>query len=106
MRIVVTGAGRGLGLELVRQLEARGDDVIAAVRHPDRAAVLRAMKRVQVRALDVTQEAEIERFARTEGSEPLDMLINNAGIAGGDSEDVRGAGFGIGDASLARLVET
>jgi NAD(P)-dependent dehydrogenase (short-subunit alcohol dehydrogenase family) len=36
MRIVVTGASRGIGLELVRQLLARGDEVDACVRDPAR----------------------------------------------------------------------
>ena len=39
-RVVVTGANRGLGLEFVRQLAARGDDVVAGVRQPRTADAL------------------------------------------------------------------
>src|SRR6185436_3295604 len=53
---VVTGAGRGIGLELARQLTARGDRVIATARRPDEATDLRKLD-VRVEALDVADAA-------------------------------------------------
>ena len=43
IRSVVTGAGRGLGLEFARQLLARGDTVLAGCRAPAAATALHAL---------------------------------------------------------------
>lgn len=58
-RVLVTGASRGLGLEFVRQLLARGDAVVAACRRPRDAEALAALAsehpdRLQLRALELT----------------------------------------------------
>ncbi len=84
MRSVVTGANRGIGFEFVRQMLARGDDVVAGVRRPDRADSLRALagERLRILALDVADPASVVAFARELGDEPVDLLINNAGIVG------------------------
>ena len=65
-RVLVTGAGRGLGLEFVRQCLDRGDRVFATVRDPEGAAELRALEsdgaageRLTVIALDVADPASI-----------------------------------------------
>ena len=42
-RVLITGAGRGIGLELTRQYAAEGNDVIATCRDPERATELRAL---------------------------------------------------------------
>lgn len=83
MHYVVTGANRGIGLEFVRQLAARGDTVDCTARDPEHATELQALAkssggRVRIRALDVGDDASVERFA-AEITEPLDVLINNAG---------------------------
>jgi len=77
---LVTGANRGLGLEFVRQLAARGDRVIAGARDVAGAGELRALP-VRVVELDVSSRASIERLSAGLGGEPLDVLINNAGIS-------------------------
>ena len=51
---LVTGANRGLGLELARQLLARGDRVVATARHPGRATALNTLAGIVVYALLVT----------------------------------------------------
>lgn len=86
-RSVVTGANRGLGLEFVRQLLARGDHVIAACRHPGKANELNHLAgdhpgRLHVLPLDVADEKSRIAFAHelplvTDG---IDLLINNAGV--------------------------
>ena len=83
MRAVVTGANRGIGLELVRQLLARGDEVHAAVREPERAADLRALEGVRVHRLDQLEPASVAELAAALGSAPIDLLVNNAGVYGG-----------------------
>jgi NAD(P)-dependent dehydrogenase (short-subunit alcohol dehydrogenase family) len=72
---VVTGANRGIGLELVRQLRARGDVVHAAARKPGDLAALGAI----VHDVDVTDQASVDAMARAIDT-PIDLLINNAGI--------------------------
>jgi NAD(P)-dependent dehydrogenase (short-subunit alcohol dehydrogenase family) len=88
MRSVVTGANRGIGFEFVRQMIARGDDVVAGVRRPDRADSLRALaaERLRILTLDVADPASVVAFARELGDEPVDLLINNAGIVGDRGE--------------------
>ena len=87
--VLVTGANRGIGLEYVRQLLARGDHVIATARHPAQAHELNRLVaehpgRLHVLPLDVMDskaEAEIAReLPLVLGDEPLHLLINNAGL--------------------------
>jgi NAD(P)-dependent dehydrogenase (short-subunit alcohol dehydrogenase family) len=85
--ILVTGANRGLGLEFVRQYALDGWRVFACCRNPANAADLHAIadssgKRVTLHALDVQHRAQIETLARDLKAEPLDILLNNAGLYG------------------------
>ena len=80
--VVVTGASRGLGLEFVRQYAADGDRVIAACRHPESAVALKAVKGdVKPVALDVADAGSIHALSDVI-NEPIDILINNAGVYG------------------------
>jgi NAD(P)-dependent dehydrogenase (short-subunit alcohol dehydrogenase family) len=88
MRVAITGANRGIGLELCRQLVARGDTVEAAVRRPDQAAELRALgDRVRVHRVDVTESASVAALAAAI-TEPLDLVINDAGTYGGPRQSL------------------
>jgi NAD(P)-dependent dehydrogenase (short-subunit alcohol dehydrogenase family) len=80
-RVVITGANRGLGLELARVYAGRGDAVVAGCRNPGAALDLRRLTD-DVHALDVASEESIERFAAAIGDSPVDVLVNNAGIDG------------------------
>lgn len=79
---LVTGASRGLGAEFVGQLRARGHTVIAAVRDPKGAGEA-AKAGARVVALDVSRPETFEAFAASLRG-PVDVLLNNAGIAAGD----------------------
>lgn len=86
--VLVTGANRGIGLELARQYAARGWRVIATARRPEEATQLRELAAahagaVVIEALDVTDHAQIDALARRYRDRPLHLLINNAGITGG-----------------------
>ncbi|HUM13927.1 MAG TPA: SDR family oxidoreductase [Myxococcaceae bacterium] len=86
MRFVVTGANRGIGLEFVRQLTARGEEVDAGARDTEGAPELRALVqpgvRLRVHRLDVTDDASVARFAGQLPPGPVDVLVNNAGVSG------------------------
>ncbi|MBM3566557.1 MAG: SDR family NAD(P)-dependent oxidoreductase, partial [Alphaproteobacteria bacterium] len=81
--ILITGASRGLGLEFARQYAADGWHVIATCRQPKLAKALTAIKGdVRVRALDISDPVQIGTLARALKTEPIDLLVNNAGIYG------------------------
>lgn len=83
-KTLVTGANRGIGLELVRQLKARGDDVIACARSTsDELAALG----VRVETLDV-RDANSVRALASAVKGPLDLVFNVAGVYGGPKQSV------------------
>jgi NAD(P)-dependent dehydrogenase (short-subunit alcohol dehydrogenase family) len=89
MRAVVTGANRGIGLELVRQLSARGDTVEAAARsEAAELAALTSTGRVHLHRLDVADPASVSAFAAALGDDPIDLLVNNAGVYGGSRQQL------------------
>lgn len=76
--VFVTGANRGIGLELCRQLSNRGDTVIAACRKS--SPELEALGvRVEV-GVDVGSDEAIKALGRRMEGQRIDVLINNAGI--------------------------
>lgn len=82
--IVITGANRGIGLELAKIYKNRGDTVIAGVRKS--SPELDALD-VDVRTdVDVTDDEKVLLFKRALGDITVDTLINNAGIL--SSEDM------------------
>ncbi len=86
MKILVTGANRGIGLEFVRQYVGDGAMVHACCRDPNKAATLKSIKgNVQIHALDVTDPISIDHLAKVLKDTSIDILINNAGIYGDKS---------------------
>ena len=88
--VLVTGAGRGLGLEFVRQYAADGWIVIATARRPAEHTLLQSLVtaaagRIQLHALDVTDRSGIDRLAAGLAAVPIDVLLNNAGTMGAHS---------------------
>ncbi len=80
---LITGAGRGLGLELARQFAADNWTVLAGVREPGKADDLRHIDGdVSPVPLDVADPASVAILAERLSGVPIDLLINNAGIFG------------------------
>jgi NAD(P)-dependent dehydrogenase (short-subunit alcohol dehydrogenase family) len=87
VRAVVTGANSGLGFHTALELARHGASVVLAVRDEARGAdaVERMLQqvpvaRLEVSALDLADLASVRAFAGTVGREPLDLLVNNAGV--------------------------
>lgn len=85
LHYVITGASRGIGLELTRQALQAGHHVSALVRSPEKAEKLQKLAKesgnsLRVFKVDVLSEDSIESFSRELGGEAIDVLINNAGI--------------------------
>ena len=86
-QVLITGANRGVGLELTRQLLARGDRVIAACRQPDQAQTLqqwaiRFGDQLLIVALDVTGDPSVQA-ARAGTENAVDRLDTLLSIPGG-----------------------
>jgi NAD(P)-dependent dehydrogenase (short-subunit alcohol dehydrogenase family) len=80
--LFVTGANRGLGLELARQYAGAGWRVHATCRDPEASPALKALAGdVRVHRLEVTAADEVAGLARSLAGEPIDLLVNNAGTA-------------------------
>lgn len=75
--VVITGANRGIGLEMARQWTARGDRVIAVCRTPSDA--LQALDVTIVDDIDVGRDADMGRLREALADTRIDLLYNNAG---------------------------
>ncbi|MGO4705633.1 SDR family oxidoreductase [Microvirga sp. 2MCAF38] len=82
---LVTGIGRGIGRELTRILLSRGDRVIGTLRDrsglPAELQAQEAAGRLRVLTMDVRDGASVTAAAAA-ADEPIDVLVNNAGIIG------------------------
>jgi NAD(P)-dependent dehydrogenase (short-subunit alcohol dehydrogenase family) len=75
---LVTGTNRGIGYEYCRQLQARGDRVIAVCR-----SASEELKQLGVQVeegIDITSDASVADLCDRLGDSAIDVLINNAGI--------------------------
>jgi NAD(P)-dependent dehydrogenase (short-subunit alcohol dehydrogenase family) len=82
--VLITGANRGIGLELAKQYAGDGWSVIATVRDPKNADGLNALKGdIRIEALEVTDEKRIQALAKALKGTAIDVLLNNAGMLTG-----------------------
>ncbi len=100
--VLITGSNRGLGLEMARQYAERGYKVIATARNPDKAEELHALAaanpNVVIEKLDVADRAAIDALAEKYEGEPIDILLNNAGMSPpGPTQEFGQIGFDIFD---------
>jgi NAD(P)-dependent dehydrogenase (short-subunit alcohol dehydrogenase family) len=80
--ILVTGCDTGLGVEFVRQYADEGHRVIATCLDPAGTKETAAIRgNVDFVKLDVTDHGAIEALSRRLERDPIDILLNNAGIA-------------------------
>src|SRR6188472_2148450 len=76
LRVLITGAARGIGMATARVLADRGHSVVATdISAPS------GLKGIQAHVLDVTSDDAVARCLKEVG--PLDAIVNNAGITGG-----------------------
>lgn len=82
--ILITGSNRGLGLEWATQYARLDWRVIATCRYPDEAAELQHLRlhhpNVELHRLDVTHPEQITTMAKALHNQPIDILLNNAGV--------------------------
>ncbi len=76
--VLVTGANRGIGLEICRAFGARGDRVIGVCRKPSRA--LEALGHRVESGVDVCDPLSLAAFRDSLGNTTLNVLVNNAGV--------------------------
>lgn len=94
--ILITGANRGIGLELTRCFAQEGWRVFACCRALEPTDELHALaakyKTISIHQLDVSSQEQIADLAGALKTETIDILFNNAGIFGPDKQ-----GFGQTD---------
>ena len=92
--VIVTGANSGLGLETSKALAGAGARVVMAVRDTDRGrqAAAQVGSTAEVRELDLSDLASVKEFA-SRWSDPIDVLINNAGVMAVPDRELSRDGF-------------
>jgi short-subunit dehydrogenase len=76
--VLVTGCNRGIGLQLCKQLTARGDDVIGVCR--SESDELNQLGVRTVAGIDIGRADAMPRLRAAIGDQHIDVLINNAGM--------------------------
>ena len=90
-QILITGAGRGIGKALVLEGVSRGHDMIATVRNARDGQALPGG--VTVLQFDVTDHHQLNQVA-ADWTQPIDVLVNNAGVIGPERQATLDMDFG------------
>jgi NAD(P)-dependent dehydrogenase (short-subunit alcohol dehydrogenase family) len=83
--VVITGANRGIGLELARQYSQRGDDVVAACRTSSDDLTKLGVEVVE--GIDVADDGAVARLTESLEGRTIDVLVNSAGILSDENLD-------------------
>lgn len=78
---LVTGGSDGIGLEIARQLQAKGAHIIVCGRREDLLVAARSDGMEALQA-DLSNAAGCEALVKALDERPLDILVNNAGMSG------------------------
>jgi NAD(P)-dependent dehydrogenase (short-subunit alcohol dehydrogenase family) len=82
--VLITGANRGIGLELAKQYAGDGWSVIDTARDLKSADELNALKGdIRIEGLEVTDEKQVKALANALKGMAIDVLLNNAGMLTG-----------------------
>lgn len=89
MNVLITGANRGIGLEMVKYAMEQGWRVFACCRNPHNADKLFNIAKlsngqISVHIADMLELSTLQALSYELRNDPIDMLINNAGIYGSD----------------------
>ena len=85
--ILVTGANKGVGLEITRLLANRGDKVIACCRQPATAKALSEIEGdVDIREVAVGEDESVKQLSSALKDLSVNVLINNAGTMGPEAK--------------------
>jgi len=104
--VMITGASRGIGFEFAKRYAEQGWDVIATARTPGDDVPLQDLAKqysnVRIETLDVTDHPGIDALAAKLDGVAIDVLINNAGIAGGrNTQEFGNIDFSVFDDVMA-----
>lgn len=81
--ICITGANRGIGLEMARQFKVRGDHVVAACREASEEMATLDVEVIE--GVDVTNDQSVGKLVKALGDRKVDVLVNCAGILSDES---------------------
>jgi NAD(P)-dependent dehydrogenase (short-subunit alcohol dehydrogenase family) len=108
--IIISGASRGIGLELAKQHSEAGDRVFALCRTPDKAEELNALaaasgRKVSVHKSDVVDDASVRAGAASTGSDPIDVIYSVAGVIGTMEPELETANWAVFDEAIDIMVK-
>jgi NAD(P)-dependent dehydrogenase (short-subunit alcohol dehydrogenase family) len=108
--VAISGASRGIGLELAKQHAEIGDRVFALCRDPGKATALAALAsssggQVSVHAMDVTNDASVRAAAASTGDSPVDLVYNVAGIVGTMEPELENTNWPVFDEALEIMLK-
>lgn len=106
--VAITGAARGIGLELAAQHVAAGDTVIALPRKASAALEELAASsggKLTIHLCDVANDASVRAAAASSGTGPIDVLYNVAGVTGPMANELDGADWDAWNEAFAIMVQ-
>lgn len=106
--VAITGAARGIGLELARQHLGAGDRVLALVRKPTAALedlAAGSAGQLTIHLADVASDASVRAGVASTGDGPVDILYNVAGISGPLGNELEQADWAAWDEAFAIMVQ-